>query len=374
MSSDLLESFFQYMDVERRGEIVDFSILRKFVKFLCSIEVSFMECLYNNDLENQILENVAKFYTPLIQDFINKNDYSFYLSWGSQILEKEEERLHNYLPANTVNKVLSMLKENLFFSQSSHLLKSGLKDLLKNQNISELKHSYIIFSQDQKSLDILLNIFKSYIKEHFQTLIEKNESQLSISDGPREVIYKTNFVEEFINFYAMNLKILNEAFNSSNLLNVAHKEVLENIQSSNVKFNNSYLLPFYLDKNFKKSPNNHSSECGKIIDNIIGIFPSLPDKDVFIDVHRNLLSNRLLNEDFISLDLEKTLINKVKLLCGVNYTSNIEAMVGDYLSNKDLNENYKIWFKKHQSGLNLQLPVETNVSINYKLLIILIHF
>jgi cullin 1 len=57
------------------------------------------------------------------------------------------------------------------------------------------------------------------------------------------------------------------------------------------------------------------------------------------------LSNRILNEEFISMDVEKYLINRLKLQCGIEFTSNVEGMIGDYFSNKDFNEKYKTWMK-----------------------------
>jgi hypothetical protein len=57
-----------------------------------------------------------------------------------------------------------------------------------------------------------------------------------------------------------------------------------------------------------------------------------------------------LTEDFISMDVEKFLINKLKLLCGIQFTANVEGMINDYNLNKDLNEKYKIWMKENKNN------------------------
>jgi hypothetical protein len=296
IKSELIDTFFVLMDVERRGEILDSSVLKKFVKFLSSIEVSYMEFLYNNFFEAEIMDNTLKFYRPLITECFNITDFSFssYLNWGLNVIKLEEERLSVYLPQKTVENTIAYLKDQIFFTQSKVLIESseGFKFLLKKQSveaIEDLKKTYLLFSEDQKSLQILLFNFKNYIKDEFKNLIEKNDSQCNYIDGPREVIFKTNYVDEFISFYSINNKIITEAFGGSNMFNVCYKEVLENIQSASNKFNNSYILPFYIDKNLKRTPNNHSSELNLFIDKIFCIFPSMPDKDVFIDIHRNLV-------------------------------------------------------------------------------------
>jgi hypothetical protein len=293
VKSELTYSFFLLMDAERRGELLDSTPLKKFIKFLSSIEVSYMEFLYNSNFESEILYHTLNYYRSIITEFFNSSNYIQYLSWGLEILNKEEERLSIYLPPKTVSHIIAHLKEDIFYSQCKILLESpeGFKYLLNKGLFGELKNTFNLFSKDQKSIQILLIIFKNYIREEFKSLIERNNSLCNYTDGPREVTLKTNYIEEFINFYSVNTKIITDSFSSSNMFNVSFKEVIENVQSSNIKFNNSYILPFYIDKNLKRSPNNHSSEATILIDKVLSVFPSLPDKDVFIDIHKNLVRN-----------------------------------------------------------------------------------
>lgn len=288
---ELNYSFFLLMDAERRGELTDSTSLKKFIKFLSSIEVSYMEYLYNNNFESDIMLHTLNFYRPLINELFNNSDFTHYLHWGQSVIRREEERLSIYLPMKTVKSIVCRLREDIFFNQNKVLLESplGFKALLQKNSFEDLKSTYDIFSQEQKSLHILLLIFKNFIREEFKSLIEKTDSACNYNDGPREVAVKTNYVDEFINFYSLNTKIIFESFGGSNMFNVSYKEVLENVQSSNSKFNNSYILPFYIDKNLKRSPHNHSSEASAIIDKILSVFPSLPDKDIFIDIHKNLV-------------------------------------------------------------------------------------
>jgi cullin 1 len=186
----------------------------------------------------------------------------------------------------------------------------------------------------------MLTLFKQFIKDEFNALIMKNDKAIE-TDNPKDVVYKTNYIEDFIQFYSNYTKIISEAFNNNNQFNIAFKEVLENIQSNNIKFNNSYLLPYYIDKYFKRSSAGGSCEASNLVAKIYNIFPTLPDKDIFIDCHRNLLSHRLLSNDYNSLDNEKNLIGKLKVLGGVVYTSNVEIMLNDFNNAKQINDGYR---------------------------------
>jgi hypothetical protein len=132
INNDLINSFLELIELNRRGEVVELSILKSFIKFLCSIEVNYMESLYNSDLENRIIENTIKFYSSLLAEFFNIN-FTQYLTWGIEIIKKEEEMLQAFLPTQTITKIVQSLKDLLFFSHSKVLLESyeGFKFLLK---------------------------------------------------------------------------------------------------------------------------------------------------------------------------------------------------------------------------------------------------
>lgn len=201
----------------------------------------------------------------------------------------------------------------------------------------------------------MIGLYKSWLREEFMTIILKHESLGLQPDNPIEIIWKTNYVSEFCDFQKTNMCVILQSFRNGNLFNVVFKEVIESIQANYINYNMSYVLPFYLDRYLKRANNgnqnlnNTPSETNKIIDEMMTIFTLLPDKDVFIHIHRNLLSKRILFEDFISMDTEKHLISKLKLQCGVEYTSNVEGMISDYYNNKDFNERYKLFLKENSS-------------------------
>jgi hypothetical protein len=294
INHELIRSFLNHDDKLRNGEILDFSILRNFIKFLMSSELNFMENLYIIELENKIIENSTIYYNKAVQDKINssENEYVNYLYWGENCLQKEELTLSNFLPESTIKKIISNLKEIIFYKKGKFLLESfnGLKSQLHVQNLEILKKTYENFFLDVGCSSIIQQIFKNFTKDELQNLITKYESQLNLNDGPREVINKTNYVEEFVIFYENITKIMTNSFSNQNKFHIAFNEVLEQIQSTKTTFNNSYILPFYLDRNLKRSTNSNTIDAVKVIENVMSIFTSLTEKDIFIDIHRNLVN------------------------------------------------------------------------------------
>lgn len=95
------------------------------------------------------------------------------------------------------------------------------------------------------------------------------------------------------------------------------------------------LLGTYTDKLLRKGGyktieevSNHD-QMSKYLEKLVHLFTHLTDKDVFIDVYRNLLAKRLLNDKCESNDTEKDLLTKIKITCGVNVTKKCEGMLND---------------------------------------------
>ena len=196
---------------------------------------------------------------------------------------------------------------------------------------------------------IMSNVFKTFLTEQFKLLINKYSGSVETED-PREIVQNTNYVNDFIEFYTNYNNIITDCFQTNHHFNIIFKEVLESVQMNN-KFNTSYILPFYLDKYMKRSFS--TSDSSLIITQVFNIFMSVPEKDVFIEIHRTLLSKRLLSDDYNSLENEKIFIGKLKIACGVTYTSNVEVMLSDFTNSRDLNDSYKNWAKeKVIEGLN----------------------
>lgn len=140
VQEELLKSFLELIDKHRGGNHVDLVSLKAFVKFLQSIEISYMETLYNSEFETKISECAVKYYNMLIPGNFQLK-FESYLNWGLKIISREEDTLMIFLPSSSVELVIRNLKEILFFSHCRELLESteGIKFLLKNKNLQVRK-------------------------------------------------------------------------------------------------------------------------------------------------------------------------------------------------------------------------------------------
>jgi cullin 1 len=92
------------------------------------------------------------------------------------------------------------------------------------------------------------------------------------------------------------------------------------------------------------------------------LFSYLNDKDLFSDIYRNLLAKRLLNQKSANDDAEKSMIGKLKLKCGAQFTSKMEGMLNDLSTGKDHVEKFQTFAKNNASKFDLR-GVEFNVQV-----------
>jgi cullin 1 len=67
----------------------------------------------------------------------------------------------------------------------------------------------------------------------------------------------------------------------------------------------------------------------ELLDNIVLLFNFLEEKDLFLEVYRNLLARRLLTEKSEDIEMEKQLITNLKMACGMSAIRKLEGMIAD---------------------------------------------
>ena len=93
------------------------------------------------------------------------------------------------------------------------------------------------------------------------------------------------------------------------------------------------------------------------IESIADLFTYMEDKDLFIEVYRWGLARRLLDNKIASIDYEKSLIGRIKMIWGPQYTSKVEGML------TDLNTEAESIREFQQSGEYGNLTIEFDLKV-----------
>ena len=334
--------------------------------------ILFLDYFDDRNFYDEIKNNTYSFYTNLSNSLI-KNSFIEYFNFFYDKLNKEDEYLKIYLNLELVNDINERLKEIVFYNNSEKILSfnDGFLFLLNNEkeNSNLLKKIFNIFHQNEKSLNILLNLFKIFIKEKFNEFL-LNNNYLNNNLTLKEIAMNSNFLNLYLNFQKYILSIIEKNFNNNNLFNVVFKEIMEQIQKQKENINTSYLLPYHFDKYLRKSAgiSSNSNTAIEGINSGLQIFSQISEQDIFIEIYRNLLCNRLVNNDYVSIDAEKYLIEQLKKQCGNEYISKIDTMIMDYNLNTDLTNNFKEFLNNNSNENNNFISAINNINSSLMIL------
>jgi len=326
---------------------------------LCKEYIQFLKLFKKDALIENFLISTEKYFTDLVQTHINSN-FSTYMEFFSGEINKEEKFLNEVIPEEQ-KEALNRINEVVYYKNSSKLLSSSdgflyMLNICENtansidtniNNIKgKLKQAFEIFVSNENSFSMMTKLFKDFIKKNFkEKVIIKEGLDNPNMQGmkPRDILLKTNYIESYLSYQRNINEIINACFSNNNIMNLVFKDGLVDIQSTQDCSNMTYILPYYFDDGLTKLINDEQRKIQ--INKGLEIFNFVPDKDVFVEIYRDLLSNRIINLynknsidnkiHCLYLNLETTIIEAFTQECGVDYSFNLNNIMSDYTLNEN---------------------------------------
>ena len=92
----------------------------------------------------------------------------------------------------------------------------------------------------------------------------------------------------------------------------------------------------YVDKIMRKgNVKGDRDALEELVDHLATLFSFLEDKDLFLMVYRQQLARRLLQEAYEDFEMEKNLITRLKVTCGMQQMNQMQGMLQDYQAVKE---------------------------------------
>jgi hypothetical protein len=161
-------------------------------------------------------------------------------------------------------------------------------------------------------------------------VIQQREQKVK-DDPSTDKSVDTNYIKQLLGIQQdWQEKILN-VFADNALLQKAFTDALHVILNKESSFKHSTieLLATYGDQVLKGGIKMTEVELEVKLDQIIELFNFVMQKDVFMDIYRNLLAKRLLSGRSASRNAEISMISKLKLRHGAQFTGKLEGMLRD---------------------------------------------
>jgi len=344
---------------EREGEIVDRKLMKDVVEIFVEMggQRSNLE-VYVSDFEEMLLTTSADFYSRESSKWSEEDSFPDYMCKAEDRLRQEAERVVHYLHSSTEEKLLKVCDEQLLQNPEQQLLEkenSGCEALLRDNKIEDLSRMYRLFSRVSTGLQPIGNIVRKHITDVGLALVKAR------GDDSEDLM---PYVQELLDVHDKYTDLVGTGpekgcFQGHAIFQKAMKEAFEVFVNKEIgKTTTAELLSNFCDNLLKKSGERLSDEALEDkLEKVVRLFSYLSDKDIFAEFYKKQLAKRLLLSRSSSDDAERSMIAKLKLRCGAQFTSKLEGMVTDM----NLSSDMQGAFSEHL--LNNEIKLDTDVSV-----------
>jgi len=202
------------------------------------------------------------------------------------------------------------------------------------------------------------NIVRKHITDSGLQLVK---AQSSNADGGDLMPY----VQELLDLHDKYSELVGApekgCFQGHTIFQKAMKEAFEVFVNKDIgKTSTAELLSNFCDNLLKKSGERLSEEAlEEKLEKVVRLFSYLSDKDIFAEFYKKQLAKRLLLARSSSDDAERSMIAKLKLRCGAQFTSKLEGMVTDM----NLSSDMQSAFTDHLNDKEVKLDTDLTVQV-----------
>uniref|UniRef100_A0A915MZT3 Cullin family profile domain-containing protein n=1 Tax=Meloidogyne javanica TaxID=6303 RepID=A0A915MZT3_MELJA len=230
-------------------------------------------------------------------------------------------------------------------------------DVVQGELLKDLKNMYILFKPLNNALPILLKEFENYIK--------KLGMEFNVSPTVDPAQFVGNITDLHTKFTQMVIEIFSGDGEFTISLDRAIQSIVNYREDPKQPPKISEKLNRYIDILMKTRKGRTETEIEAQLSKSILIFRYIDDKDLFQKYYSKMLCTRLIASLSFSMDLEESMINKMKDACGYEFTSKLSRMFTDVNVSQGLTKRFLevIQFLEEMVKNNKKLEVSISVMV-----------
>ena len=366
IKAELTRALFELINSERDGQQIDRSLIKHCVDVYVRMGLSTDGVknldVYEADFQTPLMKASDAYYVHKATGWIASDNVPTYLAKTEEVLTKEAERVHACMDESTEAQLLSVIQDVLLSRQLRPIIEnegSGVRVMLKEDKREDLARLFRLYNR--LPIDKGLQEVSVVVREHLAELgnvIVRDRVRPAPAAGAgagaegakeKDSVDNPTFVKALLDLHDKAKLLVAHEFNGHPLFQQALKTAFEGFVNKEVdkeasKISNVELIAAYSDRVLRAGSEKLSEEeIEKECERIVGLFQFITDKDYFADYFRSHLAKRLMNEKSASSDQERTMIGKLKMRCGAQYTNKMEGMINDLTTAKELTAEYKAW-------------------------------
>ena len=367
------------IDKEREGEQIDRALVKSIVSIFVQMGLdpnSEPLQAYELDFETPMLNVTAAHYKRQAAVWIEEESCPNYLILAEKCLNMEKERVQHYLHPSTEPKLMSRIETEILAEHETKLLEkesSGVSWMLNNDRKEDLARLFCLFTRISNGVDPIAKAFKEHVMERGLELVNlasqsiNEEGTVSGKQQSLPTTVEQTFVQDVIKCHDKYIAFVSECFNDDVIFQRAFKDAFERFCNKSIgEVTIAELLANFCHSVLKKGGKEKLTDevIEDHLEKIVKLLAYISDKDLFAEIAKQKLGQRLLQDQSASEDLERSLLSKLKQCNGAQFTMKMESMVSDLQMAKENNSKYVEWLREQSAKNNEAVPkTDMNVTI-----------
>ena len=379
--------------MERDGDVIDTALIKSCSLMLESLFESPQEAeeekLYLSSFEGDFLEASRKFYDAEGTRLLLDADAAAYCRQTRKRLHEEISRCRTMLSDSTTAKITEVLENELIRKRIQDLIvmDSGVRYMIDNNRFGDLE---LVFE-----LNARIDDKKSELTQAIQRRVQEvgsqiNEAAANLSSAQNQSVQADQTqedgkpkvaVERAVNqqtqaalqWVGAILKLKDKydhlwqvSFKSDPIIQPALTKSFAD--SINVFPRSSEYVSLFIDENMKKSLRDKTeAEVDQVLEKAIVLLRYIQDKDMFERYYKKHLCKRLLMGKSISIEVEKQMIQRMKIELGNSFTAKLEAMFKDMALSEELTSSYRNKMQQTSETKRTELGIHVLTSMTWPL-------
>ena len=330
------------LECDRENQPSDRDLLKEVSSIFINLEETKQTEVYS-ELESEVLSSTGEYYESEAARWVAENNCPEFILKAEKVIIEELQRAQTCLSESTVQKIEGVVFDVIVRKNQATLLEkeTGIKYLLEYNKEEDLARLYRLCSKFKDGLQPIASAFTSFVKKEGNKILSEKENK--DAKAKRESSDDPEFVKSFMDLHRYFKHMVSDSFRNNAVFQRALGSAFEELLNNKVgKLSFAEILATYSDKILKKSSDRmRDEELEETISRVVELFEHLEDKDLFAVIYKGQLAKRLLNGLSASEDAEKTLISKMKLCCGAQFTAKMEGMITDLALAEDIRTKFE---------------------------------
>lgn len=363
---DTRNALLSVINCERQGEHIDQDLVKGIIEMFIDLGLG-NPSVYNTEFEEAFLPAASDYFVRQASGWLSEDSFPEYLRKAEGALTAEEQRVTNYLHRSTQPKLKHVVIQALLAQPQNHLLEkeTGVVYLLDNDKRDDLGRMHRMFALVDNGLNPITSAFRTYVTDRGNKIVDERVEQAKAMASKSEALGDPSFIQTLLDLHDRFKGIVQECFSQDSLFQKSLKEAFEVFINRDIgKYSFAALMSSFCDRILKKSGERLSDDQVELLlTKMVELFSFLSDKDLFAEIYRNQLSKRLLYETSASEDAEKSMIAKLKMKCGAQFTSKLEGMITDLSLAADLQKDFREHCDQLPEGKTALGGIDFNVTV-----------